>query len=122
VPVPSGPLGPSDVTGLTTRLLLATLEHLELKLWLNGNARQSAPSRRILITNRPRRYAFGELLELRAGGGGSQEEDVTMRGIGRRSTMADVILTGTPGVSIAQGSPKLFDILKNTTARRYPSA
>jgi 2-keto-4-pentenoate hydratase/2-oxohepta-3-ene-1,7-dioic acid hydratase in catechol pathway len=70
----------------------ATLEHLELKLWLNGDARQSAVSSNLI-------YKPAETLTHVA----------TFMSLSR----GDVILTGTPGGVIAQGSPKLFEILKN---------
>jgi 2-keto-4-pentenoate hydratase/2-oxohepta-3-ene-1,7-dioic acid hydratase in catechol pathway len=70
----------------------ATLDHLELKLWLNGDPRQSAVSSDLIYKPAETLTHVASFMELRRG---------------------DVILTGTPGGVIAQGSPKLFDILKN---------
>jgi 2-keto-4-pentenoate hydratase/2-oxohepta-3-ene-1,7-dioic acid hydratase in catechol pathway len=70
----------------------ATLEHLELKLWLNGDARQSAVSSNLIYKPAETLTHIASFMSLSRG---------------------DVILTGTPGGVIAQGSPKLFDILKN---------
>ncbi len=70
----------------------ATLDHLELKLWLNGDPRQSAVSSDLIYKPAETLTHVASFMELRRG---------------------DVILTGTPGGVIAQGAPKLFDILKN---------
>src|SRR6266478_4786235 len=70
----------------------ATLEHLELKLWLNGDARQSAVSSNLIYKPAETLTRVASFMSLSRG---------------------DVILTGTPGGVIAQGSPKLFEILKN---------
>jgi len=70
----------------------ATLEQLELNLWLNGDARQSAVSSDLIYKPAETLTHVASFMELRRG---------------------DVILTGTPGGVIAQGSPKLFEILRN---------
>jgi 2-keto-4-pentenoate hydratase/2-oxohepta-3-ene-1,7-dioic acid hydratase in catechol pathway len=69
-----------------------TLEHLELTLWLNGEARQSAVSSNLIYKPAETLTHVASFMSLSRG---------------------DVILTGTPGGVIAQGSPKLFEILKN---------
>lgn len=70
----------------------ATLEKLELKLWLNGIPRQSAVTSSLIYKPAETLAHVASFMSLSRG---------------------DVILTGTPGGVIAQGSPKLFDILKN---------
>jgi 2-keto-4-pentenoate hydratase/2-oxohepta-3-ene-1,7-dioic acid hydratase in catechol pathway len=69
-----------------------TLEHLELQLWLNGERRQSAVTSNLIYKPAETLTHVASFMSLSRG---------------------DVILTGTPGGVIAQGSPKLFDILKN---------
>lgn len=85
---PAGPvlylLDPSEVA--------VTLEHLELKLRLNGESRQSAVSSDLIYKPAETLTHVASFMSLSRG---------------------DVILTGTPGGVIVQGSPKLFEILKN---------
>jgi len=69
-----------------------TLDALRLTLWLNGEMRQSATSSQLIYKPAETLTHAAGFMDLRRG---------------------DVLLTGTPGGVIAQGSPKLFEILKN---------
>jgi 2-keto-4-pentenoate hydratase/2-oxohepta-3-ene-1,7-dioic acid hydratase in catechol pathway len=85
---PAGPvlyfLEPSEVAN--------TLDKLQLKLWLNGELRQSGTSSQLIYQPAETLTHVAGFMDLRRG---------------------DVLLTGTPGGVIAQGSPRLFEILKD---------
>jgi 2-keto-4-pentenoate hydratase/2-oxohepta-3-ene-1,7-dioic acid hydratase in catechol pathway len=94
---PTGPvlwyLEPAEVTG--------ALEHLEIKLWCNGELRQQALSTNMIYKPAETLSELSCIVDLRAG---------------------DLLLTGTPGGVIAKGNPQVIDILKthllDDTARR----
>lgn len=84
---PTGPvlwyLEPADVAGV--------LEHLEIKLWCNGDLRQQAISADMIYKPAETLTELSRIVDLRAG---------------------DLLLTGTPGGVIAKGNPQVIDILR----------
>jgi 2-keto-4-pentenoate hydratase/2-oxohepta-3-ene-1,7-dioic acid hydratase in catechol pathway len=84
---PTGPvlwyLEPADVAGV--------LEHLEIKLWCNGELRQQAISADMIYKPAETLTELSRIVDLRAG---------------------DLLLTGTPGGVIAKGNPQVIDILR----------
>jgi 2-keto-4-pentenoate hydratase/2-oxohepta-3-ene-1,7-dioic acid hydratase in catechol pathway len=84
---PTGPvlwyLEPAEVMG--------ALEHLEIKLWCNGELRQQAVSGDMIYKPAETLSELSRIVDLAAG---------------------DLLLTGTPGGVIAKGNPQVIDILK----------
>ena len=84
---PTGPalylLAPNEVAGV--------LENLELKLWVNGQLRQSTTSERLIFKPAETLSQLSKILDLKAG---------------------DLVLTGTPAGVTAPATPKLVEILK----------
>ena len=69
-----------------------TLASLEIKLWLNGELRQSAASAQLIYKPAETLTQLSGFMDMKRG---------------------DLLLTGTPGGVIAQGTPKVLDILKS---------
>ena len=67
------------------------MSNLEIKLWLNGELRQSAASAQLIYKPAETLTQLSGFLDMKRG---------------------DLLLTGTPGGVIAQGTPKILDILK----------
>jgi 2-keto-4-pentenoate hydratase/2-oxohepta-3-ene-1,7-dioic acid hydratase in catechol pathway len=67
------------------------LSNLEIKLWVNGEARQSASSSQLIFKPAETLTQLSKIVDLKAG---------------------DLLLTGTPGGVTAPASPKLVEILK----------
>jgi 2-keto-4-pentenoate hydratase/2-oxohepta-3-ene-1,7-dioic acid hydratase in catechol pathway len=84
---PAGPvlwyLEPAEV--------MSALEHLEIKLWCNGELRQHAVSADMIYKPAETLSELSRIVDLAAG---------------------DLLLTGTPGGVIAKGNPQVIDILK----------
>jgi 2-keto-4-pentenoate hydratase/2-oxohepta-3-ene-1,7-dioic acid hydratase in catechol pathway len=84
---PTGPalylLAPNEVAG--------ALGNLELKLWVNGELRQSTTSERLIFKPAETLAQLSKILDLKAG---------------------DLVLTGTPAGVTSPASPKLVEILK----------
>ena len=84
---PTGPalylLAPNEVASV--------LENLELKLWVNGELRQSTTSERLIFKPAETLTQLSKILDLKAG---------------------DLVLTGTPAGVTAPATPKLVEILK----------
>jgi 2-keto-4-pentenoate hydratase/2-oxohepta-3-ene-1,7-dioic acid hydratase in catechol pathway len=84
---PTGPvfwyLQPDEVASM--------LDNLEIKLWCNGELRQEAASRNLIYKPAETLAELSRIVDLVPG---------------------DLLLTGTPGGVIAQGSPKVMEILK----------
>jgi len=69
----------------------AALANIQIQLWLNGAPRQQAISSRLIYKPAETLTLLSSLMDLNGG---------------------DMVLTGTPGGVIAQGSPKLMEILR----------
>jgi 2-keto-4-pentenoate hydratase/2-oxohepta-3-ene-1,7-dioic acid hydratase in catechol pathway len=67
------------------------LANLEIKLWVNGEVRQSASSSQLIFKPAQTLNQLSKIVDLKAG---------------------DLLLTGTPGGVTAPASPKLIEILK----------
>jgi len=84
---PAGPV----LYWLSRSEVAETLEHLQIKLWLNGELRQSASSAQLIFKPAETLASLSQQLDLRRG---------------------DMLLTGTPGGVTAPASQKLVEILK----------
>lgn len=84
------PLGPVLYL-LEPEEVAATLLHLEIRLWVNGELRQSANSAQLIYPPAETLAQLSGIIDLRAG---------------------DVVLTGTPGGVTSPATPTLVGILK----------